>query len=493
MTFNVRRSSALGAAGAALAAALAVSGGAPVNAELPALPAVPAPTVQGPIAATAPPGDISKNYPFLATPIDLAARGYVEEEFFISGNACSYTGLGLTTATPGPCAPYTTRIIVRRPTSVEAFNGTVLAEWQNVTAQYEVDHYWHESSEHIIRSGYAWVGISAQRAGIQPLPASPATGINTLKAWNPVRYAALDVTNAGTVLNDALRFDIYSQAIQALRAPTAIDPLGPLDPTAVLAIGTSQSGSNLATYHNSIRPLTQPVVDGFFIGESRGLLRTDQSVPVFRFLSEVDARANFTPADAANYRHWEVAGASHAGAGFLDNIVPLLARDRVVTAPTQCRRPAPSRIPKKYTYDAAFDHLATWVRPGVLPPVLPPVAPRIQFAGVLATSLVSRNSDGNARGGIQLSEHAIATAENSATNGPSLTVPPLLNPGGFFCGLFGTYVPFTDARLNDLYRNTGRYVSQVARVNEANVAAGFILAIDSDISTSDAARSAVGK
>ena len=448
-----------------------------------ALPAVPSPDVEGPIAATAAPGDASKGYPFLATPIDLAARGYVEEEFFVSGSACRYTGVGAGNATPGACAPYTTRIIVRRPSSPEAFNGTVLAEWQNVTAQYEVDHYWHESSEHLLRSGYAWVGISAQRAGIQPPPNSPAGGINTLKSWNPTRYAALDVTNGGLILDDALRFDIYSQAVQALREPAGIDPLGPLDPEVVVAIGTSQSGSNLAAYHNSIYPLTEPVVDGFFIGESRGGIRTDQTVPVFRFLSEVDVRSNFAPPDAANYRHWEVAGASHAGAGFLDNIVPLLERDQVVTATTECLRPAPSEVPKKYAYDAAFDHFDAWIRSGVLPPV----SPRIAFSD----TAVARDEYGNALGGIQLSEHDIATAENSAVNGPDLTVPN--NTGGLFCGLFGAHIPFTDTQLANLYRNHGRYVSQVAKVNESNVAAGYILPVDAEISTSNAAGSTVGR
>lgn len=483
MRLKTRRFLTLGTVAAAFTGTLAVMTATPASADL---PVVPSPVVQGPIPATTPPGDISKNYPFLATPIDLAARDYVEEEFFVSGDACQYTGVGLTNAVKGPCFPYTTRIIVRRPSSPGAFNGTVLAEWQNVTAQYEVDHYWHESSEHLLRSGYAWVGISAQRAGIQPLPGpAAAAGVNTLKAWNPTRYASLDVTNGGTILNDALRFDIYSQAVQALRSPAGIDPLGPLDPTAVLAVGTSQSGSNLAAYYNSIYPLNQPVVDGFFIGESRGVVRTDQMTPVFRFLSEVDVRSNFAPPDTAAYRQWEVAGASHAGAGFIDNIVPLLARDRVTTAPTACARPAPSRIPKKYTYNAAFDHLDAWVRASVPPPI----SPRIAYTG----SLIVRDTDGNALGGIRLSEHEIATAENSATNSPDPAVPPAQNLGGFFCGLFGTHVPFSDARLSQLYRNKGRYVSQVARVNEANVDAGYILTIDSEISTSNAARSSVGR
>src|SRR5262245_53862955 len=152
------------------------------------LAVVPSPTVEGPIPGVAP-GDPSHDYPFLASPLDRADRGYVEEEYFVSGEACRYNGVGATTATVRDCGfDYTTRILVRRPVSPAAFNGTVLAEWQNVTAQYDIDSYWLESSEHIMREGYVWVGISAQRAGVEPVP-DPAVGVNTLKAWSPGRYA----------------------------------------------------------------------------------------------------------------------------------------------------------------------------------------------------------------------------------------------------------------------------------------------------------------
>jgi hypothetical protein len=474
---SITRRLLAGTAAASAAVLLALSPS-PADAALP----VPLPTVDGPIPAVAP-GDPSRNYSFLATAIDLAARGYVEEEFFISGTACRYSGIGLATATIGDCGfPYKTRIVVRRPVSAKAFNGTVLAEWQNVTAQYDVDHYWLESSEHIMREGYAWVGISAQRAGIQPLPppASPLVSINTLKAWSPLRYGSLDVTAGGTLLDDALRFDIFSQAVTALRSPVDVDPLGPLDPSVVIAVGTSQSGSNLAAYHNSIAPLYERVVDAYFIGESRGVLRADLPVPVLRLLSEVDVRSTFAPPDATNYRHWEVAGASHADAGFTDNIQPLLDRDGAFRTPTNCVRPPPSRIPKRYVYNAAWNHMDAWVRLGQLPPV----APRITFAG----ATIVRDAFGNALGGIRLSEHEVATAENSATNAPADA-----SPGSLFCGLFGTHVPFTDAQLAALYRNHGQYVSQVVRVNAANVKAGFLLQADRQESTGNAARSVVGK
>lgn len=478
MTSAVRRPIAWVGATMCACAALAA---APTTAQA-ALPSVPLPTVEGPIPSVAP-GDPSRNYTFLATPIDLAASGYVEQEFFLAGTACAYSGVGLASATIANCGmPYRTRMVVRRPASAAAFNGVVLAEWQNVTAQYDIDHYWHESSSHIMRAGYAWVGISAQRAGIQPLPppANPLASINTLRLWSPLRYGSLDVTAGGTVLNDDLSYDIFSQAVKALRAPAGTGPLGPLAADTVIALGTSQSGSRLAAYHNSIWPIQEPVVNAFFIGESRGPLRADLSVPVLRLLSEVDVNPAFRPADAPNYRHWEVAGAAHAGSGFVDNIQPLLDRDQVFRTPTNCVRPPLSRIPKRYVYNAAWDHVVAWVRDGRLPPV----APRIAYVG----TAIARDAFGNALGGIRLSEHEVATAENSATNRPADA-----SPGSLFCSLFATHVPFTDEQLATLYRNHGRYVSEVARVNAANVAAGFLLPADSGASTAGAAGSPVGK
>ena len=46
---------------------------------------VPNPTVTGPIPGVTP-GDPSHNYPFFATDVDLASRGYIEQEFFIEGS-----------------------------------------------------------------------------------------------------------------------------------------------------------------------------------------------------------------------------------------------------------------------------------------------------------------------------------------------------------------------------------------------------------------------
>src|SRR6266849_648735 len=87
---------------------------------------VPRPT--GPIAVT------PESYPFMAARraqeiVDLEKLGYIEEEFFVSGTANVYDwnadgSLIVRTAN----APYTTRILVRRPATPSRFSGTVIVE-----------------------------------------------------------------------------------------------------------------------------------------------------------------------------------------------------------------------------------------------------------------------------------------------------------------------------------------------------------------------------
>ena len=76
-------------------------------------------------------------------PAELAPAGFVEHEYFIDGQARSYAPVGTWTSdgvwaaeTTGSAA-YRTRVIVRRPAEAADFNGTVVLDWVNVTAQFE--------------------------------------------------------------------------------------------------------------------------------------------------------------------------------------------------------------------------------------------------------------------------------------------------------------------------------------------------------------------
>ena len=130
----------------------------------------PAVTVTGPVKLTTAVKDPAHGYSYNSTPVDLAKYGYVEEEFFIEGKANSYdTPAGLTGTVKDANHPFKTRMLVRRPKSASKFNGTVIVEWYNVSQGHDGEYDWFQSAEHLVRSGYAWAGVSTQRVGVNSL------------------------------------------------------------------------------------------------------------------------------------------------------------------------------------------------------------------------------------------------------------------------------------------------------------------------------------
>jgi Alpha/beta hydrolase domain len=332
-----------------------VPGGAPaLQSAVAATASVPNPTVIGPIASTSALGDPAHGYPFLASEIDLGSEGYVEEEYFVAGFARRYTTPPLATGEEiAGGGPYLTRLVVRRPADAKDFNGTLAFEWLNVTAQYDLEIDWFESNEHFMRRGWAWVGVSAQRVGV-----------NALRAWSD-RYSSLD----GTVTpGDPMAFDVFAQAVQAVRSPVGVAPLGDLQVERVIATGHSQSAGRLATYYNSIHPL-HGVVDGFVIHGSGSALRTDLDTKVMRVLAETDVGTQSTEPDNDHFRRWETSGTSHVGFKESEEYTSLVIRDRGSVAPRDCVRPPFSRVPFHYVLNAAYDNLDSWLQGGPAPSV----------------------------------------------------------------------------------------------------------------------------
>jgi hypothetical protein len=422
-----------------------------------------APDVVGPIPGTVPgdrlADDIADTYPFFSTPFDLAARGYVEQEFYLSGKADGWSTDGTQVATD---IPYTTRIVVRRPVNPARFNGTALVEWQNVTAGYDLDALWN--GEAITRAGYAWIGVSAQRVGV-----------NQLRAWSPTRYGRLDVTGNGAYQADELSYDIFAQAGQALRARGHDSPMGRLRVDTLLAIGASQSAGRMTVYYDRVLPQVRPVFDGYGFIVGTAPTRVGRE-PVFQVLSETDVRSAQRPADTDRFRRWEVAGGAHSGHNGQVYRAPISERDLGAAPVYNCDRPPFSRIPVHHVTAAAYLHLARWVERGTPPPVAPP----LEFEADGVTK--KRNALGLALGGIQLSQLAAPIALNNGDNS-----------GESFCRLFGTHIPFDDRTLDALYPTRARYLSAVARADLANLRAGFLLPADARQNWRDAVASDIGR
>lgn len=416
------------------------------------------PTVEGPVATTA------TSTPWAATDQPLAASGYVEREYEYSGSAFAYdttgdiaqTGTKITTGGDADDGrhPYRTRMIVRRPADPADFNGTVVVEWQNVTAGFDLEANWFGDPDYLIENGYAYVAISAQRVGV-----------NFLKTWDSARYGDLDVTDGGELTSDELSYEIYAAGIKALLDGGAgVDPLGPLaKPGTVIASGESQSGSRLSAYYNKVQPLHE-IIDAFLITVSSGQVRDDGDVPVLRVLSETENRTPRTEPDTANYRHWEVAGGSHLPRMAFDNFQAPIERDLGLTLSASCEEYPLSRVQWPLVVNSAYEQLVAWANGGAAPPI----APRGRYDG---SGALVRDQLGIAQGGIRLPEVAVPARLNTGSNAPG-------SGGGIFsafCPLLGSTEDLSDDVLLARYDDWADYVAQVSAEAEQLASQGFIL------------------
>jgi Alpha/beta hydrolase domain len=106
--------------------------------------------------------------------------GYREPEVVLSGTANAYnmaepaSNDGKVTATVASSEPWTTRAVVLRPDDPRRFNGTVIVEWLNVSGGADAGADWMLGHTELIREGFAWVGVSAQKVGVDALKSDPA-------------------------------------------------------------------------------------------------------------------------------------------------------------------------------------------------------------------------------------------------------------------------------------------------------------------------------
>jgi hypothetical protein len=417
-----------------------------------------------------------------ATPSELP-DGWVEGERVAAGTATSYrTGGpypedGRIELTEGASADYRTRVVVRRPDDGDAFNGTVVVEWLNVSGGLDAGPDYTFAADELHRGGYAWVGVSAQHLGVEggPVAVSVRGGEGVagrgLKGIDPERYGTL--SHPG----DAYAYDIFTQVARAIRTG---DLLGDLEPERVLAVGESQSGFMLATYADGVQPLTHQY-DGFlihsrgaaaaplgepgtgidvvstFVGGSPTRIRTDLDVPVLVLETESDVLGviNYSRArqdDTDRFRLWEVAGTAHA--------------DRTIVGPLaddlDCGVPI-NDGPQRFVVRTAVRALDRWVAEREAPPE----AERLAVEG----GAFRRDADGIAEGGVRTPPVDVPVAVLSSEQGPT---------GGVICLLLGSTKPLPPDRLAELYPSQDAYLDAYREATDETIEAGFVLEEDRD-------------
>ncbi len=428
---------------------------------------------------------------------DLAAQGYVEEEFLFSGTANVYEW-----DEPGPVevrsgdVPYTTRVLLRRPVNGEDFSGRVVVEMMNPSNLIDLNIGWAIHHDEIVRSGDAWIGITAK-----------PVAVTSLQTFNPERYGALSWDNP-LALDDArncevrgsdsremengLVWDINTDVALWLRSSDASNPLRygetGADASRVKRLygwGYSQTGSFISTYIQALHPRVRAqtgmdVFDGYLVAVTSGLTPINQcapritgddprrvfrdvGVPVVHVMTQSDYRAygptrredGDTRADG--FRYYELAGAGHAtpdelwfGPRFSD--IEMAGR----TPPTfDCNEGPRSRFPNAVPFNAIYRNLKTWVEDGAPPPP----SQRIEMDGAEP----AMDEHGNVKGGVR---------------SPLLDVPTATwagnSTGESFCRIAGHEVPFGADKRARLYESRDAYEAAFDARLEKLIAERFV-------------------
>ena len=454
-------------------------------------------SVIGPIPVT------EDSFPFNAAnrqykPIDLASYGYVEEEFFVSGlaNVYEWYHSGATPATiRTPNAPFTTRILIRRPINNRLFSGNVIVELFNWARNYDNPWGgWAESHSYFLAHHDAWIGIT-----IRP------TAVVGLKKFNPARYAPLSFANplplnetcpnpeaypnspSSPLTEDGLAWDIISQVGALVRNHTKSNPLEGYRVEYVYA--TAATGGDLSAYVSAIHPLAEldngkPIYDGYVIkctgspgaiNQCEPRIRFDDwrcklyvNVPVIRVMTQGDIlgkgfhpdwsylyRQPDSDKHGEQYRLYEVAGS------YIFTIYPQLSgpcEKDVVAAGGTWREPPPVPyydFPLRYIMNGAFANLDLWVRKGIPPPR----ANRLATKGEYPNVEFALDQLGNTKGGVRT---------------PYIDVPIVTYSWN------GKVTPFNDKLLKLFYPNHEYYVRQFVTRTDALLKDRWITATDAE-------------
>jgi len=499
---------------------------APARAE-PVLAAVTPPTLTGPLPVSA------ASYPFNAadhnvSPSNLAANGYVEREYIVSGRANVYGWLSVSPPTAQvwvPNAPYTSRILVRRPSAADHFSGRVAVELLNPSYGFDVEFLWPSMHRQMLAEGDAWIGITYAPTSVSALKRFDSARYGTLSMANPKPPSqTCAAPNGGSTpdVETGLAWDMLSAVGSLLRTPGGTNPLAGLTVQKMYAMGYSASANALVTYANAFGKQVsladgRPIFDGYLIaaavgaatainqctswvppGDPRNVIQPNR-VPIIRVNTSNDfgwyfagppgvgvSSANTLNRRADNdaptdrFRLYEVPGATHLWIGPTPDMPggPELARIGATPINDPCPEQPPNNFPLHYFLDSSYKNLDIWARGGAPPPR----ADRIQLnnAGTYSET-TALDWYSNPIGGVRSPyvDVPIATYVNWSR--------------GQGCGSWGHPVRFPDSLLASLYPTHDTYVGKVIDSTFALVQQGWLTEPDARDIILEATHADIGK
>lgn len=469
---------------------------------------VPVPKVAAvPITAT--------SYPQLSAsrqmePIALDRHGFTEEEFFVSGTANVYDWAASGDVTVKTAdAPYTTRLLVRRPTEPARFSGNVIVEILHAPRGYDWMLMWSYSYTHFLERGDAWVGVTMTPDAIEALKTYDAARYAPLSFANPnpgETCAAGDAAPGTSPGEEGLRWDMISQVAALLKSSA---PGRPLEGFRVEYVYQTAQDNAQLTYINAIHNRARlasgkPAYDGYVVksgrlparirrcaaaprpGDPRQVTR-NVDVPVINLQQEGDvvaalsARREDSDAPADRYRLYEIAGVAHIDSAVYRWGIPTIAemqkagddvsgytREWPFARGARCEPEIPltEQPILGWVTNGAFASLDRWVRTGTPAPR----APRSQVTGAGAGARIAVDRFGNGLGGLR-TPHVEVPSATYRTNhqGPLGT-----------CRNFGSVRPLTWKQLDEEYGGYEGYARRVRQAVDRFVADRWVTAADGE-------------
>ena len=446
--------------------------------------AIPLPTAEGPIPVSV----ASHSFNSSATqnvPLDLSKFGYVEEEYFVSGKANVYEyGDNFKVRVKTAGAPYTTRILIRRPVDPRRFSGNVIVEPFNPSFNFDLPIMWAYSHDYFMQHGDIYVGITIKAVAIRALKQFDAKRYEQLSMANPLPTTETCANPGWTPFlsvpesEDGLVWDMLTEIGMLLRSNSSRNPLKDFDVQYLYATGQSQTGSYINSYVQDFQPSAKlsdgrNVYDGFVVNSSGRLIPVNQcssrlpvddphnivrsNVPFIQTFTQTDVpdyalqRRDDSNSVGDYYRRYEIGGASHATTyefrSFPTEAELAASGVDPHAAEYRCVEPFPNDFPVEYIYSGAYANLDRWVRTKAPPPSAAPVT---LVKGTGGQNMFVTDSFGNVVGGVPsvYLKVPIATYVQSSWG-----------PGCF--NYFGHKIPFDQGRLHDLYPNHVAYLQKV--------------------------------
>ncbi|MGC4029514.1 MAG: alpha/beta hydrolase domain-containing protein [Steroidobacteraceae bacterium] len=424
-----------------------------------------------------------------AQPVNLAAAGYVEEEYAVSGLAAVYDW-GATPADPVTVrtagVPWTTRMLLRRPQDAKKFSGRVIVELLDATPRHDTAPLWGLSQAHFMAGGDVWVGLTVD-------PAAAAA----LQRFDPVRYAALslgpaqapDCRNAADAAQGGLAWDIIAQTGALLRSSSKENPLLLFEAHRIIAAGYARAGSEVMTYANALHALLrlgggEPVYDGFLAASAgsgevlinpcaapldaadprRAVLPRDVPFVAVAMQTDLDLPSARHQDDSdepgREYRRYEIAGATDAVLPAGQPAAADLALAGFDAAGESGCTEARSDFPAGLAFDAIWRQYRERLAAGT------PMSrePRIETD---SSGAPLRDASGNVRGGWRLPQIELPLAAYGSAGAARRDEVASHSP----CSPVDSLQRYDAARLKQLYGGRGDYLRRFQVAVDAAVQA----------------------